>query len=567
MKKVLALVIAAMLVISMFPVMALTTSAVDMEGIWTTYRRPNDYEEPEEGEELAYCPAPGYDYTSEGFQTRDDVNFTNTTPFFTIQTKDKVNVKEGAYMKLRVDNFSYGGEATANNPFGEADNWISFHVWSQAPIAPGSLEYGSGWLSLVRHNNGGAIAAQSFVNKPTDASFVGGHKGDVNITPEVDADGNEIYTFGISYDGTNYNISICGVAVMGTADITALLNELDPDGNFYIGVTFHSGVSGGVAQATILEYGTSAEDAEVPTGSDSKETDENVLWVADMADSSTIAEGQPALIFDANRTSWKGNIPVDSMQLEEQGDGSFKVNAANAVGSYTWSVARDYSYQATDFPVVTMLIHDPNQIFTDGVLRYCAGKNMTADNVHVLNFSIYDDGCSIYGVDEDVYLIVLDMKTLLTTENDDGTVDTSAFDEGWTGRINALRFDTNTLGYDAEYPEENFYYLHYAGIFRTVEDAQAYGEAYVEKTWSGATQVTEGEETDAPAPETGDAAEDTGAVDGTTADGTGAEAGTNAEAGTDATTAEGGCASVVGFGAAAVLMAAAAAAVVLKEKD
>ena len=77
-------------------------------------------------------------------------------------------------------------------------------------------------------------------------------------------------------------------------------------------------------------------------------------------------------------------------------------------------------------------------------------------------------------------------------------------------------------------------------------------------------EETEAEETEAPA----DTAAGTTAEEGTAAEGT--EAGTSAEAGTTADTTatdEGGCASVVGFGAATVLMAAAAAAVVLKKKD
>ena len=88
MKKVLALLIAAMMIVSMIPVMAITASAADVEGYWTTYRSATDYEEPEEDEEPAYKPAPGFEYTSEGFHMTT-ADYTSTTPFGTIQSKDK----------------------------------------------------------------------------------------------------------------------------------------------------------------------------------------------------------------------------------------------------------------------------------------------------------------------------------------------------------------------------------------------------------------------------------------------------------------------------------------------
>ena len=45
MRKVLALIVAAMMIISMIPVMAITTSAADVEGDWTTYRAASEYPE------------------------------------------------------------------------------------------------------------------------------------------------------------------------------------------------------------------------------------------------------------------------------------------------------------------------------------------------------------------------------------------------------------------------------------------------------------------------------------------------------------------------------------------
>ena len=56
MKKLITLVIAAIMVLSMFPVMAISTAAAEVEGDWTIFRDPDKYEV-DEGE--AIKPDPG----------------------------------------------------------------------------------------------------------------------------------------------------------------------------------------------------------------------------------------------------------------------------------------------------------------------------------------------------------------------------------------------------------------------------------------------------------------------------------------------------------------------------
>ena len=404
MKKVLALIIAAMMIVSMIPVMAITTSAADVEGDWTTWRSAGGYEPPEEGEEEAYTPAPGFEYNDEGFHMTS-ANYANCTPFGTIQSKEPMSIKDGIYMELRVDQYAYAGED------GTADHWISFNLWDSAKIAPGNTDdYGSGWLSLCRTPGaGGAGSAQSF----NSGTGLWKHHGDANITPEVDENGKEIYTFEVAYDGTNYTISICGVPVLGTADITSHLDSLNADGEFYVGVTFHTGATGTNLEATMLKFGTSAEDAEKPIGSDSQAPEENPIVIADIADSSTIEAGKPCMIFDANETSWGGKISTQHMTMEAQGNGAFKIMPTQVASFYMWSVKKSVSYEAADFPVVAILIEDPNEIFEAGVLRYCAGLNMTADDTYMLEYSIYDDNCKFYGEDGEFTLMIIDLKELL----------------------------------------------------------------------------------------------------------------------------------------------------------
>lgn len=557
MKKVLALIIAAMMIISMIPVMAITTSAADVEGDWITYRSAADYEEPEAGEEESYKPAPGYEYTDEGFHMISP-DYTGTTPFGTIQSKEPVSIKDGVYMQLRIDDYGYGGE---NN---SADHWISFHIWDSQKIAPGDGNYGQGWVSLNRTPGaGGSGNSQSFNSTPGGLET---WHGDVNITPELDDNGKEIYTFEIAYDGTNYTISICGVAVAGNgAAITDHLNSLNADGEFYIGVTFHSGVAGAKNEATILKFGTSAEEAETPIGSDSAEPEDNINVTAPLGDSSTVPEGQPAMIFDANETSWGGRPATQHLVVDAQGNGSFKLTPTQGAPFLQWSIKKSISWQAQDFPVVAFLIEDPNEVFEGGVLRYSAGLNMSADEVHKLDFSVWHDSSVIYGEDEQYALIVMDLKELLTdVDAETGEADDSAYIEGWSDRINGLRFDFTSL-YLTEPevdPETDFFFLHWAGVFRSSEDAANYCNDYLDLEPATAPEETTSEEPDVTEPDTSEANGSEEATDASTG-----EAGTNGDAQTEAATKaeEGGCASVIG--SVAVLMAAAAAAVVLKKRD
>ena len=553
MKKVLALIIAAMMIISMIPVMAITSSAADVDGDWDTYRSAAGYEPPKEGEEESYTPAPGYEYTDEGFHMTS-ADYAGCTPFGTIQSKEKVALQDGVYMELRVDDYAYGG------PKGTDDHWISFHIWDSHKIAPGNVtDYGQGWLSLNRTPGaGGAGTIQSFICSSEGAGQFW-HQGDISATPVLDDEGKEIYTFEVSYDGSNYTISVCGVPVQGAANITNHLNNLDPNGEFYVGVTFHAGTPDTKIEATILKFGTSAEDASKPVGSDSELPEENVNVKAPIADPSTIETNMPCLLFDAAESSHSGKMSTSGMELQAQGDNSYKIVPSVPTGYHLWSIRNSLSFDAADFPVIGVFVYDPNQIFETCTLRYCAGQNMTADNVHILNFSIYDDGAKYYGENDEYTFMVVDMKALLDEE---------AFADGWTGRINSLRFDYNGLYInDPADPETDYFFMQYAGIFRSVEEAYAYQLAYSDvmdfpENTQGETEAPTEAPTDAPAEGTDAPAEGTDAP----AEGTDAPAeGTQAPVETAAPEKKGGCGSVIG--SVAVLLSAAAAAVVLKKKD
>jgi len=134
--------LAILLLLSMLAavsVVAVITPAAAVECDWITLRQANDYHEvdPETGEEPPYQAAPGYTYTDEGFTTIP-ADYTGTCPYFNIRSKDKYDIRDGLYIQLRVDDFSYKG------PDGNADEWVLFSLWDSENIAPGQSGYGDG---------------------------------------------------------------------------------------------------------------------------------------------------------------------------------------------------------------------------------------------------------------------------------------------------------------------------------------------------------------------------------------------------------------------------------------
>ena len=531
MKKLIALVIAVIMVVSMVPVMALSTSAAG-EGEWAVLRNPNTYKAEAEGEVV--IPAPGYQYTSEGLMTIAP-DWSNYTPFFTVQTKDAKSLKDGFFMEVRIDDYPYGGED------GSADHWISFNISDRENVAPGDIDFGNNWLCLIRGAGSGSASVQSFVTTQTTDEAVGsfGHKGDVSVTAPMDDDGRETYTFEVTHDGTNYDLKVNGVSVAGLADITAKLNEWNENGEFYVGITMHCGIKDATTSITVTKAGTSADDATVPVGSDSRQPEDNKLVFGDLIDPATIPENTPALLWDATKQSFKNDPTGVDMKLTAQGDDSYHLQVTGPAPYFQWSIKSELTVNQSDFPVFAMLMKD----FwgTDGGIYYCAGEIMSCRDDYKTSWSIYDEGCQFYGENEEYVLVVVDLADL------------ELIDESNSGRIHNIRpFFSVTDTTDLEMCQWDVSFM---GYFRSVAEAQAYTSARLNMVPE--TEAPTEEKTEAPTDEVTEAPTD---------------AETNApEQGGDATQApeteapaKEGCGSVIGFSAVAIL-AAAAAAVALKK--
>lgn len=534
MKKLIAFTVAAVMVLSLIPVMTLSSFAAEITGDWTTLRRPADYLIDEEAGET-YKPAPGYEYTDEGF-TIVPADYTNQTVYFNIQTKDPKPIKEGFYVQFRVDDYCYTG------PDDSADAWIGLSLWDSVNLQPGNTSYGAGWVCLIRGVGDGSATAQSHISTPSSegvtGQFLGQGENEIKVPMENDC---EIYTLEVKWEGSAYVIKINGVEVGGSrGDVTSLLEQQNANGDFYVGISFHSTYAGGTAACTILKQGTSAEDATTPVGTDSKDPEGNIVIFPDPIDPSTVPAGKPALLWDANRTSFRGEAYGAGASYTAQGDGSYHVRAVASLPSAMWHVKSSLSYRGEDFPVLAILTRD----FwgTGGSLYYCGGSVLAAQDSASLAWNLYDEYNLEYqdSVNDNVYnLIIIDLTDL------------------WEGRINAYQPHFSVGDYTD--PEAGEFDICYMGAFRNVEEAHSYYNEYMAAKGLGDSSS---DETTA-VPET--APNDPETVPETIPVTMPVTLPADAEPTTDAPNA-GGCASVVSFGAVAILSAAAAC-VAWKKKD
>ena len=577
MKKLIALLIATMMIVSMIPVMAISTSAA-VDGLWTTYQGAGSYASEDDEPDTVYPPESGYEYTSEGFSIVQP-EWKDVAPFATVSTKEAQPIKEGIYLKFRVDAYAYGGDIgsdhwiaiTVNTGKVEADGTVT------GKVQPGNTKYGGGWLTLLRGVGDGNVTSIPHLTDPKTEDFGGSFMpqgGGVQAPAELDSEGREIHTFEITWNGSEYDIKLNGVSHPAMAQTTALLEKLSSTGDFFIGITMMDGYKGGEgADLTILEYGSSAATATKPVGDDSKQPEENLISYAEIADPSTVPANTPAILWNPETYNLStGN----NVNFTAKGDNTWAAEATEALVFFNLSPKRSWSYDAEDFPVFGIMLRN---IWVDtGMLWYAAGEYSGATDGLTLPFSVYDG--EFYGEDEEYVFVPYDLTGL------------------WEGRINSIRLDMNIQD---ETSRE--FDLCFAGMFRSEDEAYAYAEAWManilgedsgdETTPAGDDETTPaGDDVTTPAgDETTPAGEETTAATGSdetqkpTEDTTAAAGNDESQkpseestaASAEATTAadgeetkaeekKSGCGAVVGFGAVAVL-AAAAAAVALKKKD
>ncbi len=446
-KRIFCALLCAVVLAGLIPATALTASAATVEGDWTTYRFASEYCDDtcdHESEACYYRPEAGYKYTAEGF-TVIPADYTNTTPRLSVMSKDARPLKEGIYLKFRVDDYSYDGGR-------DADQWIALTLTTEYKAEPGSLDYGGGWMTLIRGKGDGVFSISPCLTDPnTDdalGSFVGVGTG--GGTAPRDNQGREIYTLEVTWDGSAYEMKLNGTPVPGSAETTKLLEKLDPNGEFFVGIQMHSSVKDGTAALTILEFGTNEANATTPVGNDSKAAEENCgFGYEEIRDPSTVPANQPAIRWSPDTYNLKDG---KNCAFEVLGDNTWHVEVTDLNAYFNLTPKRNWSYNAEDFPVFGILLR--NFWSGSGTLWYSAGDIVLPENGHTVSYLVYDG--EFYGEDEEYVFIPIDLSDL------------------WTGRINNIRLDF-VIG------DENAreFDICFAGMFRDKDEAYAYAHDWL----------------------------------------------------------------------------------------
>ena len=546
MKKILSALLVVAMIASMCAVFSLPAAAASGD-FFDTHGKAS-HEVP--GYDGDINSIPGYEYTDDGFHMTT-ADWTTGKPFSHVSTVEKVDLKQGFYMQVRIDEFEYK----------VSDTWFNFNIWSKPSIdeGTGDTQYGTGVQSLIRPNTKAELSnIQWYINAFDDA-------GNSSIAKDYngkDENGNNILTLVITYDDDNgYNVTINGS--QAHKKVIEYMNKTYAEDSWaHIGFTMYSGSAGGSQSATILWYGESEDTKTKPDGYSSKEPENYVIKYEPIKDASSVPAGQPAVIMSGD----KANSDLKGTPLSNTGsivriteDGLVHIVATKGTGDCgVWEVKNNVSYDIKDFPVVMVITKNycsegagPGECFAyeEAALYLATGDEVVINRSNRITGILPEE--KAYFIGEDSYLAFIhDVSAdLKTEENPDGKFE---------GRINATRFDM--VGVDLVNPGANEFDIVMQCFFKTEEDARAYAEAYfTSEGWEGHPD----EETDPKVENTETESESESESETET------DAKTESKApATDDNASSGGCSGTVGFGAIAIVaIAAVAGFVTLKKKD
>ena len=568
MKRIFAIMLTVCMLLSMAALFVIPAAAVD--GEWNVYGNAKDYRDYFDEEEDELSNVPGYEYIwGEGLKTISP-NWEESAPKVGVQTKEKVNLKAGVYMLVRIDEFSY----TAS------DKWFAFSISDTQYVNVGSgsaekdgervvalIRSGADTMSQVQWNHANyQWSGTSQMTAPQDKKF--------------DENGKALLELVITWDYANssYNVTVNGAPIHATA--LAWMNEHFANGEAYIGINIQNNEKGGDAGLTVLKYGTDAVSATTPLADDyaTPVNYEHLYMNADIEDASTVDAGQPAIFMNGSRFESDSKFTFKDDENQQLTAENYKHFAADRTKlEISFSVKNTVSYAIEDFPIILVLTRNYcNCSYGTGCWAYeacnmyvMAGDVIAAGDDHKVT-NISPECMEGIEVGNDTYLyFMVDASAEAKTKD-------------MTGRINGIRFDI--LDIDIETPGRNEFDVCFAAFFRNTDEAEEYVNTFLglneddgddtqapsDNETDTAPETTEPkapETTEPKAPETTEpkAPETTEAKTPETTESK-APANTETEAKAPAATekgddnaSSGGCGSTVGFGAFAIVAVVSAA--------
>lgn len=469
MKKILTFIMVAAMILSACVFTAVPAAAAD--GEWDVFTSSEYYFEDYEGDPQ---PIPGYEYTDDGFHTLAP-DWTDRTPVVRVQTKNKLHIKEGVYMEVRIDAFSY--EA--------GDSWFNFNIWNQLHLGPGSTneKYGQGVQSLIRLDKRAESAEE--ISKPGWVyyycdRFTSCGRGEV---PEENAqpgeDGKIYITLEVKWDDKNKTYSVTINGVDAPADCIKWMNEFyGTNDEAHIGIYLHHNERGGKQELTITKFGTTKDTATTPQGDDRREPHNEEKIEYPILDPATVPAGEPAVFLNGDKvnsdTQGKPGGHATQVSVNED-DFSIRASTTTSGASVSCTVKDEVAYDMKDFPVILCLTRN-----------FCTCDD-PADCYAIETAGMYFSAGDTVKVDDRFRIRELDMcwDPIVIEEGDlKGSylyfyVDMSAEDAPFeaSGEFKNVRVDFSGVKYQED--GRNEFDVMFIALFRTVDEAEKYVLKYL----------------------------------------------------------------------------------------
>ena len=496
MRKILSTLLVVAMIVSMFAVFSIPAAAV--EGMFDTHGRISNEQDDFDGDKN---PVPGYEYTEDGFHMTA-ADWSTATCFSHMSTKEKVNLKDGVYMEVRLDEWGFQAR----------DKWVNFSIWSLPAIDEGSGDpkHGEGVQTLIRYSNG--FGNIDWHLGTFDSSPKGGRVAMSNDGKTLANEEHVLY-IEIKWDGSNYRVEINGS--VASDKVVQYMNENygGDDSYAHVGFTMYHDTIGGTQEATITKYGTSKETATTPRGDDEKEPEDNVIVIADIADESEIPAGAPAVLMTGDKLeSDLKSTPTSTIGAQIAITDDLLVHVvgkSSRTDCGIWKVKNEVSYDVVDFPVIMIMSRDfcscpvENKCFgyeTVGIYVATGDAMVPNEGAEIKGLSAYEAKC--FEIDGHGYVFfTYDLTSMLKTEeNPDGI---------FSGRINSTSVHFATEGVLHGFVGANEFDVVMQGFFRSTEDAEAYALNYLKEAgYEGDIEPpVGGDNTDTTEPEGGDTTE------------------------------------------------------------
>ncbi len=408
MKKILSVVIALAMLLSVCVVCVIPTVAAAAEGtvaendefIISTRREDQFLDDPEDA-----LSRPGGIYTDDGFEVNplgegnEDyyVTWPNNTPYVTVQTLQ--NLSEGFYMEVRIDEFVHWNneiKETAEKPADfYTDTWYAFHIWDSVGAQPGQVgensegnDFGHGIESLIRTYWNPKFATMTDAEILSDLAYVewyddteelaDGRNGlgssSDGLTERTDDQGRLYLTLEIVYDADNdlYTPIVNGVRPPVDAqgrdtiseNLTSLIYgdcenaDIPKPMNAYIGFSVQTFKGNAPCSFTITKMGTSKETAIAPCGDDKNITGvQRDNGYADVVTRDPEADvSEPAFVITGDSDTYKFfKDNSGSADIVATADGTLKITSHTGGANPIVRLENDVSYDLRDYPVQTLI--------------------------------------------------------------------------------------------------------------------------------------------------------------------------------------------------------------------